>query len=59
MRLEWENKKLKSLLRAAGLPQIWMEAYLKLDDESEKHGHESADVSEPPLASERKSPVAV
>jgi hypothetical protein len=39
--LERENKKLKSLLKAAGLPQIWMDAYLKLDDESEKREHQS------------------
>jgi len=41
MRLEWENKRLKSLLKAAGLPQIWMDAYLKLADESEKNDHQS------------------
>ena len=31
MRLEQENKRLKSLLNAAGLPQIWIDAYLKLE----------------------------
>jgi hypothetical protein len=34
-RLERENRRLKSLLGAAGLPQIWMDAYLKLDSESD------------------------
>lgn len=34
-RLERENRRLKLLLGAAGLPQIWMDAYLKLDTESD------------------------
>lgn len=34
-RLERENSRLKSLLGAAGLPQIWIDAYLKLDAESD------------------------
>lgn len=34
-RLERENRRLKSLLGAAGLPQIWMDAYLKLDNDSD------------------------
>ena len=40
-RLEWENKRLKLLLKAAGLPEMWMLAYLKLDDGSEKSDHQS------------------
>jgi len=34
-RLERENRRLKSLLQAAGLPRIWMDAYLKLDNKGE------------------------
>jgi hypothetical protein len=41
-RLEQENKSLRALLAAAGLPQIWTRAYLKVVDESgngTKSGH--------------------
>jgi hypothetical protein len=50
LRLERENKKLKSLLKAAGLPQIWMDAYLKLNDESGNSGHQPLQDSIPSMA---------
>ena len=36
--LEWENRRLRSLLKAAGLPQIWMDAYLKIEDDDKPDG---------------------
>jgi hypothetical protein len=33
-RLERENERLRALLEAAGLPRVWMEAFLKFDDEN-------------------------
>jgi len=47
MRLEWENKRLKSLLKAARLPQIWIDAYLNLADESERNDRQSIPESSP------------
>jgi hypothetical protein len=43
-RLEQENKRLRALLAAAGLPQVWMEAYLKLGDGGE-NGSKSSYIS--------------
>jgi hypothetical protein len=39
--LEVENKRLKSLLEAAGLPGLWMNAYLRLQDEGNSERIES------------------